>query len=213
MIAIKLKFLATNNSYDLSLPSDLSIESLFDLLPDFTDAPVEDLRLIYGGRALQPQDTLASIGIRDGQVISVSAKPRPRADPPPLPAPNLTLLGLRQRLAAVQQRLADVSRAAAAAQEALFEPQPDDQVDQLLREIDRLGAELTAFSESPYATVALDGGALLAPDDGPALTDELREELGRVAATLGIYAQENRLADPYVASDLYRALVKRKILG
>jgi hypothetical protein len=203
MLTITLNFLSTDESHELTVPSDLSIESLYGLLPDFTDAPPDTLRLIYGGRALRSDETLESIGIQEGHVISVAGKPLSRTDTTPVEIPEL-----RRRLCQLQLSVTTAADASSAAGLALFEREYLQAMDQLLEATQGLETELENWCGSSYDTMTVVDGRLVVPNAGPAITEEDRAELERIKEVIAGYANENRVADVYNASDLYRTLSK-----
>jgi hypothetical protein len=70
---------------DLSLPDELSAAELTDRVAVALDWPAETrllrIRLEPGGRLLEPRETLAQAGVRDGAVL-VFAAPQTASDPP-----------------------------------------------------------------------------------------------------------------------------------
>jgi hypothetical protein len=210
ILAIRIRFLGSNDVHELSLPSDVTTESLAALVRDFPGCPAGDIRVIFGGRCLSAEDSLASIGIRDGQTISVAAKPLPRAADPPPPPPAPTVAELRQRLLRLQQTLADAGGAAGDLQVSLFFARNSaPEIRRFSDAAEALLADLAEFNDSPFAAAPFGprDDAEEAIDAGPAISDEDRAEMEKVAPTLAGYAAENRLADVYAASDIHKLLL------
>jgi hypothetical protein len=217
ILTIRIRFLGSNDVHELSLPSDLTIDSLFALVRDFPDCPTSDFRLIFGGRSLLPEDSLASIGIQDGQTISLAAKPVPRAadqppapPPPAPPPPAVTVQDLRLILARLQQTLADAGKAASDLQLSLLQPRNSElEIRRFSEATENLLADLAEFNDSPFAVFHF--GPQEEPEEaidaGPAISEADRAELERIAPTLATYAAENTLADVYAASDIHKLLL------
>jgi hypothetical protein len=207
ILEIRIRFLGSNDVHELSLPSDLTFDSLVSLVRDFPDCPTGPFRLIFGGRSLLPDDSLESIGIQDGQTISVAAQPLPRAADPPPPPPAATVADLRRRLARLQQTLADAAKAASYLQSSLFLTRSSDpEIRRFSDATEAVLADLAEFNDSPFASMHF-GASDDAIDDGPAISDADRAEMERIAQTLAVYAAENRLADVYIASDIHKLLL------
>lgn len=82
---------ASNDAkYTFTLPDSTTVLDLKEKLssPEHADTPAERQRLIYSGRVLKDNETLASYKIKDGHTIHLvkSAASNQRQNPPPQPA-------------------------------------------------------------------------------------------------------------------------------
>jgi hypothetical protein len=88
ILEIRFKVLGNPTATTMSVPADLTTDSLVTIVADFTGFPPDDISLVYKGRAFKPGDTLASRNVENLSTITVSRKHRPSppsSDPPPPP--------------------------------------------------------------------------------------------------------------------------------
>ena len=91
VITINVKILGSEEEHQLSVPRNLTVHSLKILVHDFCDSPIENIRLIFRGRALQNNETLARYNVESGHTIIVypskrttKTKTNDPAPPPPI---------------------------------------------------------------------------------------------------------------------------------
>lgn len=98
-IHVNFKILGNSAIESLDLPVDCGLETLKVLVSDFCHIPIEDMRILFKGRAFKASDTLQSLGVKNEDTIIVVPQrknnPPPAADPPapqvtavPTPAPS-----------------------------------------------------------------------------------------------------------------------------
>jgi hypothetical protein len=215
ILEIRFKVLGNPTATTYSVPADLTTDSLVTLVADFAGFPPDDISLVYKGRAFKPGDTLASRNVENLSTITVSRKHRPRppsSDPPPPPPaasrpPSSSAVQFEQ---SVQHLFATLQAASAPPSELRISLSNSDsaaantQLANVVRSIDALSTELSAFTRPPLSIVRSVDGTL--QGDPPVISAEDRAEMERVAATLESYAAENELADTFRASNLFVAM-------
>jgi ubiquilin len=110
--SITFNIKASNDAkYTFTLPESTSVSDLKEKLSssEYADTPAERQRLIYSGRVLKDNETLASYKIKDGHTIHLvkSAASNQRQNPPPQPvasaagtAPSPSIPGVPTNIAA-----------------------------------------------------------------------------------------------------------------
>ncbi|EAY14227.1 Ubiquitin family protein [Trichomonas vaginalis G3] len=91
LISINLKAMNSDEMHAIQVPKDITVDSLKVLASDFTNIPVENMKLIFCGKSLKNGTKISEYNISDGQAIIVfkgrSQENRPAADPEPEPLP------------------------------------------------------------------------------------------------------------------------------
>ncbi|OHT17012.1 hypothetical protein TRFO_12700 [Tritrichomonas foetus] len=89
VITINIKVLGSEVEHQLSVPLNLTIQSLKELITDFCDFPIDSIRLIFRGRSLQNAETISHYNIEDGHTIIVHGSKKANKDKnEDPPAPN-----------------------------------------------------------------------------------------------------------------------------
>lgn len=89
-IHVNFKILGNSAIESLDLPSDCGLETLKVLVSDFCQIPIDDIRILFKGRAFRATDTLQTLGVKNDDTIIVVPQrknPPPAAADPPTPAP------------------------------------------------------------------------------------------------------------------------------
>ncbi|EAY04101.1 Ubiquitin family protein [Trichomonas vaginalis G3] len=88
---VHFKILGNPNIETLDLPSDCGLDTVKTLVSDFCQIPIEDMRILFKGRAFRPADTLQSLGVKNDDTLIVvpnrKNNPPPASDPPAAPIP------------------------------------------------------------------------------------------------------------------------------
>jgi hypothetical protein len=206
---IRFKILGSSEATSLSIPSDITTESLQALISDFCTYPAAEISLVYKGRALKPGDTLSSRNVGNNSTIFVSRQHRP-AEAEAIPLPQIappTNPAYEEPLGRLIEVLGSANGPITQFQSALSQPDPDRLngiFADLGRSIDAVVAEVTPFTKQPLASATWENGRLQM--DGPVISQEDREEMLRIGPTLETYAKENELADIFKGGSLYNAL-------
>lgn len=84
---INLKILGNSEMVQIPLPNTITIDSIKILAADYTDIPIEKMRLILTGRAMRNGTTLKDYDVHNGSTIHVvperERNSRPQQVPPP----------------------------------------------------------------------------------------------------------------------------------
>ncbi|KAK8883444.1 hypothetical protein M9Y10_046095 [Tritrichomonas musculus] len=93
-VTIKIKVLGSEVLHELTIPLSTSILSLKEKVAEFTQFPLESIRLIFRGRSLQNTEKLSTYKIEDGHTIIVHCskggqKSNNNTEDPPPPPRNL----------------------------------------------------------------------------------------------------------------------------
>ncbi|KAI6182888.1 hypothetical protein M3Y97_00429000 [Aphelenchoides bicaudatus] len=89
---MNLKFKTTQNTLDLEVAEDVTVEKAKELLAEKLNHPKERVTLIFSGKILKDPDTVTSYGIKDGMVVHMvlRAASQPAAPASTTPAPSST---------------------------------------------------------------------------------------------------------------------------